>query len=191
MTPVHQWAVFSRLRSGGKFIGIDWFSSVHQDATRGDGWTRTLGLICLPQVSVKSRRDLHQSGLSSPVGNENQLVRRSAESRWPLYRMHVTGSPRDSKCVRRRFSFQRQRIALCGRITTVVPTGYAGPRKCARRRACPRRSRNRANLGTQATISRWDAASAQALRHRCQIIGPHPTSRLQCPLIEAKRSWLL
>jgi hypothetical protein len=36
MTPVHQWAVFSRLRSGGKFIGIDWFSSVHQDATRGD-----------------------------------------------------------------------------------------------------------------------------------------------------------
>ena len=59
-------------------------------------WARTLGLICLPQVSVKSRRDLHQSGLSSLVGNENQLARRSAESRWPLYRMHVTGSPRDS-----------------------------------------------------------------------------------------------
>ena len=48
-------------------------------------WTRTLGLICLPQVSVKSRRDLHQSGLSSLVGNENQLARRSAEPRSPLY----------------------------------------------------------------------------------------------------------
>src|ERR1700730_8549647 len=38
----------------------------------------------------------HQSGLSSLVGNENQLARRSAEPRSPLYRMHVTGSPRDS-----------------------------------------------------------------------------------------------
>ena len=32
----------------------------------------------------------------SVVGNENQLARRSAESRSPLYRTHVTGSPRDS-----------------------------------------------------------------------------------------------
>ncbi|HEY6895645.1 MAG TPA: methyltransferase domain-containing protein [Rhodocyclaceae bacterium] len=28
--------VFERLRSGGKFIGIDWFSDKHQDATRGE-----------------------------------------------------------------------------------------------------------------------------------------------------------
>jgi len=29
-------AIFSRLRSGGKFIGIDWFSNTHHDAKRGD-----------------------------------------------------------------------------------------------------------------------------------------------------------
>lgn len=28
--------VHDRLRAGGKFIGIDWFSSEHQDAKRGD-----------------------------------------------------------------------------------------------------------------------------------------------------------
>jgi SAM-dependent methyltransferase len=36
--------IFSRLRSGGKLIGIDWFSMEHSDAKSGDvvdAWTRT------------------------------------------------------------------------------------------------------------------------------------------------------
>ena len=36
--------IFSRLRAGGKFIGIDWFSTEHCDAQLGDAldaWTRT------------------------------------------------------------------------------------------------------------------------------------------------------
>ena len=37
-------AVFRRLRRGGKLIGVDWFSTSHQDSGRGDaldGFTRT------------------------------------------------------------------------------------------------------------------------------------------------------
>jgi SAM-dependent methyltransferase len=36
--------IFSRLRTGGKFVGIDWFSTEHCDAQLGDAldaWTRT------------------------------------------------------------------------------------------------------------------------------------------------------
>jgi hypothetical protein len=54
-----------------------------------------LGRLHNRQVRQVEERS-HQSGLSSLVGYENQLARRSAESRSPLYKMHVTGSPRDS-----------------------------------------------------------------------------------------------